>query len=400
MKLFVHEYSGHAFGIQLAREWARLGHQVTHAYSEAIESPRGGVESHRDDPPGLTILPVGIAGSLNKYDFLHRVIEERRYGAELADAILAAKPDVVVLSTTPNDVLDVLRRRLPRSLRLIWWLQDIYSLGIASVLNRKLPFAGDVVGAVYRAKERRFAARADHVVSITPDFLPFLNRLGVAAHKISVIENWASPREILPRPLENDWKREQGFSGKRLVLYSGTLGLKHNPAVLAELAQHFRDAGRDEMMVVVVTQGLGAQFLNAERDRRGLGNLALLPWQPYERIAEMLSSAEILTAIIEPEAGSFSVPSKILSFLCAGRPVVAAIPQANLAARVIERAHAGITVEPGDSDAFIAAVDGLLADPERRQKLGANARAYAEKTFDIEAIARRFLAIALPPGAP
>jgi glycosyltransferase involved in cell wall biosynthesis len=394
VKLFIHEYSGHAFGVQLARELARQGHTVTHAYSAAIESPRGAVHKQPDDPADFTIVPVGVSGSLNKYDFLHRVIEERRYGALLADAILAAGPEAVILGTTPNDVLDVLRQRLPKSLRLIWWLQDIYSVGIRSVLNRKLPFAGDVVGALYRDKERRFAARADHIVSITPDFIPFLQRLGVPPVKVTVIENWGSAQEIVPCPVENRWKKDHGFSGKRLVLYSGTLGLKHNPAILADVAERFQQQGRDDLLVVVVTQGLGAEFLQTERDKRALRNLVVLPWQPYERLAEMLSSAEVLTAIIEPDAGLFSVPSKILSCFCVGRPVMAAIPAENLAARMIERAKAGIVVAPGDGQSFIAMLDKMLADPALRAELGANGRSYAESAFDIEKIASRFLALA------
>lgn len=398
LKLFVHEYSGHAFGVQLARELARQGHSVTHAYSAAIESPRGAVERRPDDPDDLRILPIGLAGSLNKYDFFHRVIEERRYGHALADAILAAAPDAVILSTTPNDVLDVLRERLPPSLRVIWWLQDIYSMGIRSVLNRKLPFAGNAVGAIYRGKERRFAARADHVVAITPDFIPFLERLGVPRTKITVIENWASPVELAPLPPDNDWAREHGLWGKRIVLYSGTLGLKHDPAILADAAEHFQRDGRDDIAMVVVTQGLGADFLRAEREKRGLHNLMVLPWQPYERLAEMLSCAEILTAIIEPDAGLFSVPSKILSCFCVARPVVAAIPADNLAARMISQAGAGFVVAPGDRRAFIAKLDQLLADPALGRSLGAKGREYAEAKFRIDQIAAKFEALSRADG--
>lgn len=394
MKLFIHEYSGHAFGIQLSRELARQGHEVVHAYSAAIESPRGAIHARADDPPGFSILPVGVSGSLDKYNLLHRVIQERRYGALLADAIAAARPDAVILGTTPNDVLDILRRRLPAGLRVIWWLQDIYSVGIRSVLNRRLPFAGDLIGAIYRAKERRFAARADHIVAITQDFVPFLARLGVPKHKITVIENWSPATEIKPLDHDNAWGRAHGFAGKRIILYSGTLGLKHDPAILADTAQHFREQGRDDILMVVATQGLGADFLSAECDRRQLRNLKVLPWQPYDRLAEMLSAAEILTAIIEPDAGLFSVPSKVLSCFCAGRPVVAAIPADNLAARTIERAKAGFVVAPGDRKAFIARIDQLLADPQLRARLGANGRAYAEVTFDITKIAARFFTLA------
>ena len=394
MKLFIHDYSGHAFPVQLSRQIAREGHTVMHAYSAAIESPRGGIERRPGDSPNFQILPIGIPGSLDKYNLFHRAKEERRYGATLANAILAACPDAVILCTTPNDVLDILRKKLPPSLRIIWWLQDIYSIGIRSVLNRRIPLAGDLVGAVYRHKEKRFAARADHIVAITQDFIPFLGRLGVTEDKITVIENWAPADEITPLPHDNEWRRAQNLAGKRIVLYSGTLGLKHNPAILADTAQHFQDLGRDDIVIVVATQGIGSDFLKMEAGRRGLRNLKLLPWQPFEQLAGMLSSAEILTAIIEPDAGLFSVPSKILSCFCVGRPVVAAIPADNLAARTILRAEAGFVVAPGDSPAFIARIEMLLADADLRTRLGANGRAYAQTTFDIHTIAKRFLDLA------
>jgi len=285
-----------------------------------------------------------------------------------------------------------LRIQLPPQLRILWWLQDIYSTGIKSVINRKLPPVGTVIGAVYRNKEKHFAARADRIISITPDFVPFLTGLGVPRGKITVIENWAPVDEIIPLTQENDWKQEQGLSGKKIVLYSGTLGLKHNPMLLSNAAAHFQSRNRDDVCVVVATQGLGSEFLNKEVLQRRLANLKVLPWQPYKRLPEMLSSADILTAIIEPDAGLFSVPSKVLSCFCAGRPVVAAIPFDNLAARTIARANAGLVVEPTNQAGFLAALDKLLDDPPLAMQLGRNGRSYAEKAFDIRLIAEKFLA--------
>jgi colanic acid biosynthesis glycosyl transferase WcaI len=393
VKLFIHDYSGHAFPIQLSRELARQGHDVVHAYSAAIESPRGAITPRPGDPASLKIIAIGVAGSLNKYAALHRIKVERRYGDQLVQAILAQRPDTVILCTTPDDVLDRLREQLPRALRLIWWLQDIYSIGIRNVLNRRLPLFGTIAGAIYHGKEKRFAARADHIVSITPDFIPYLETLGVPHDKVTVIENWAPVDEIRPVAAENTWKAQHGFSAKRLIVYSGTLGLKHNPAVLARTAQLFQDRSQDDIQIVVATQGLGADFLKEERERRGLRNLTVLPWQPYERLGEMLSAAEVLTAIIEPDAALFSVPSKILACFCAGRPLVASLPTGNLAARTILAAGAGFVVAPGDDNAFMARLEQLLADSALRAQMGAAGRAFAEENFDIAKIARRFAAL-------
>jgi glycosyltransferase involved in cell wall biosynthesis len=94
--------------------------------------------------------------------------------------------------------------------------------------------------------------------------------------------------------------------------------------------------------------------------------------------------------VLDPEAGAFSVPSKVLTYLCAGRPLLAALPADNLAARVVERSGGGIVVPPRDAQALVAAAEELSADPERRAELGRAARAYAERTFDLAAIADRF----------
>ena len=394
MKIFLHDYPGHAFAMQLSREFSRQGHSVVHAYAAALESPRGGVGARPGDPPGLTILPIVTGGRMDKYDFIRRIREERTYGKMLAAEVAKAQPDLFITCTTPNDVLDVLRVELPASLRVVWWLQDIYSMGIKSVLNRKLPPFGSLIGGIYRIKEKRFARRSDHIVSITPGFIPFLQELGVPGRKLTIIENWAPTDEIQPLPRENAWKKEQGLSGKKVVLYSGTLGLKHNPRLLLRAAAHYQSQGRDDVAIVVTTQGLGAEFLAREIRDRSIRNLKILPWQPYDRLPEVLSTADILTAIIEPDAGLFSVPSKILSCLCAGRPIVASIPHNNLAAQTIEQAQSGLVVEPGDDKGFVARLDRLLDDPAKADEMGRNGRAYAEKTFDVEQIAARFLALA------
>ena len=114
--------------------------------------------------------------------------------------------------------------------------------------------------------------------------------------------------------------------------------------------------------------------------------LVLLPYQPYEVLPEVMASADVLVAILEPDAGVFSVPSKVLSYHCAGRPILAAIPAVNLAARIIERNGSGLVVEPSDENGFVARAWELVRQPAARREMGARALCYAEATFDIATI--------------
>ncbi len=86
----------------------------------------------------------------------------------------------------------------------------------------------------------------------------------------------------------------------------------------------------------------------------------------------------------------YSVPSKVLSYLCAGRALLVSVPAENLAGRIVAREGAGVVVEPGDRDEFLTAAERLLGSPDERARMGANGRRYAESAFAIEPIAERF----------
>ncbi|HLA64378.1 MAG TPA: hypothetical protein VK610_08105, partial [Rhodothermales bacterium] len=88
-----------------------------------------------------------------------------------------------------------------------------------------------------------------------------------------------------------------------------------------------------------------------------------------------------------------SVPSKVLSYLCAARPLLTAMPLENLASRIVAREGAGVVVAPDDLEGFVVGGRRLLDDATARTTMGANARAYAERAFAIDAITDRFEAV-------
>jgi glycosyltransferase involved in cell wall biosynthesis len=236
--------------------------------------------------------------------------------------------------------------------------------------------------------ERGLLLQSDAVVTIADDFRPVLRSWGIPDEKLHVIENWAPLDELPALPRDNAWAREHGLHDRPVVLYSGTLGLKHDPRLLLELALGLRQGG--DTRVVVISQGLGADWLRREAATAELDNLLLLPYQPYERLAEVHASADVLVAILDADAGRFSVPSKVLSYHCAERPILAAVPSENLAARILIREGSGVVVEPGDAAALVRAARSLLADPALRSRLGRAARRYAERAFDVQLVGDRF----------
>jgi glycosyltransferase involved in cell wall biosynthesis len=140
--------------------------------------------------------------------------------------------------------------------------------------------------------------------------------------------------------------------------------------------------------------------LKERKQEQGVENLLLTGYQPFAQLPDVLGSADILVAILEPEAGIFSVPSKVLSYLCAQRPVLLAVPPENLAARIVSKSKAGLVVHPADEDAFVAAADTLVQNAGLRQQYAANALAYAVEHFDINRIGDRFERIITNEDSP
>jgi colanic acid biosynthesis glycosyl transferase WcaI len=389
MHILISDYSGHPFQVQLSRELARRGHRVTHLHFAGFQTPKGNLTVQPGDPAQFAIEAITLDKPFAKATFVARWRQENEVGRRIAARIAALQPAVVISSNAPLDTQRHIRRASRKAgAKFVFWLQDIYSRAITAVVPQKFPVIGHAVARWYEHLEFALLRGSDQVVAITEDFRPLLTARGVAAERIAVIENWAPLDEIPPTPRDNAWAAAYyGGSGVRF-LYSGTLGYKHNPHWLLALARRFPEA-----QICVTSQGDVADKVAADAKAQGLDNLTVRPWVPFADLPALLGGADVMVAFIEPEAGIFSVPSKILSYLAAGRPVLGAMPRENLATRLLERHEAGLVSDCDDTEDFLVQAARLAGDPVLRRAMGENARSYALRAFDIENIGDRFMGV-------
>lgn len=388
-RIVVHDYAGYAFPLQLSRWLARRGHEVLHLHCEDVEAPRGPLAASPDDPGTLTIQGLSLGRPLPKYQLIRRWRQESAYGRRLGRRIADFRPDVVLSGNTPPAT----QARLAKALRridapLVCWVQDIFSLG-AAVAVRRWP-APLRWGALRFLKAVEFSTlrAAAGVIVITDDFIPLLAGEGVRHPRTTVIENWAPADSLVARSKDNPWSRAQGLADVFVFLYAGTLGMKHNPELIADLARACRDDPATR--VVVVSQGPGRARLEAVKAAEGLENLLLFDYQPFERLSDVLASGDVALMLLEDFAGAISAPSKTYAYFCAERPILAAAPAANLARRLIERESAGLCVDAADREGFLAAARRLRRDAALRATLAGAQRRYAQAAFDIDRIGLRF----------
>jgi glycosyltransferase involved in cell wall biosynthesis len=392
MRILVHDYVGHPFQVQLSRELARRGYEVLHLYCSSFVTPRGELTRRDDDAPGFNCRGIGLSQTVPKTNFYRRLRLESQYAPKLIAECERFQPEVVLSANTPSiPQVRLAKWCATKRVRFVSWIQDVYGLAAYRLLGRKLPGLGHIVGWYFIRLDKASAWLSDAIVAITADFTTLLSKWGIDAQRVHVIHNWAPLEDMPLRSRENAWSSQQKLGHRQRFIYSGTLAMKHNPALLLELARLLDRNSSGEL--IVVSEGAGVEWLAEQSARENLRSLRCLGFQPFEMLPDVLGSADVLVAILEPDAGVFSVPSKVLSYFCAGRPVLLAVPRENLAAKIVVESGAGLVVEPSDLAGFCAAAQELIDSPQLRTTYGHAARHYAESHFDIRLIGDQFEAI-------
>lgn len=396
MKILVNDYAGHPFQIDLSRNLAQIGHTVLHTYCSSVQTPRGRIESREDDSANFYIKPISLRKKITKGAFFERRKLEIEYGANLNKEIENFTPDILIISNTPIDSQILIWKTCKeKGIVIIYWLQDIQSIAIKKIIGSKIPVLGNLIAQYYKNQEKRQLKESNHIISISEGFIPTLLNWGIERNKISYIPNWAPIDEISVLNKNNDWAIKHQLADKKVVLYSGTLGFKHNPDLIKKLAVQLREDVSS--MVVVISEGIGQDFLQKQKELLNLDNLLLLPFQNFNLMSQVLASADVLIGVLEKDAGIFSVPSKILTYMCSNRPIVLSAPISNLSSEIIETSKAGLVIDPDSDDQFVSEVVSLLNDQNRRDKFGDNGRWFAESNFKpINFIAKFERIIKLP----
>ena len=386
------DYGCHSFTYRLATHLGDRGFPIRYFANGSLESPNlSSVGAWVHAHPHL-VKSINCKKPYGKLSLHSRLLGEIEWSGHCIGALQEEDPSVVIVSTVPLAVVARIQRWTEsRGIPLIYWLQDLQGRAIHDLLGNKMGMPGRVLGSFVYLWEQHILEKSQVVITIAPGHERELPPMIRESERYALLENWANIEEFPQFPATNEWSALHGLDKTLNVLYSGTLGFKHDLSTFTSLASSFRD--RPDVRIVVVSSGPASGVLRTQAANLGLSNLLVLPFQPYNDVPKVLASAAVLIAPLEASAGGFCVPSKILSYLCAGRPTVIAIDSNNPAAIIIKRAGAGAVVQPGNSAEFIGAVSEFLHNSPYRESTGRAARVYAEQTFSLERVTRRFLNI-------
>lgn len=380
----------------IAREWVRMGHQVTmvgasfaHVRSRQPEI-RGRVTRENIDGIDyvwLTAPPYEGNGTGRIRNMLAFVWALYRMRGEFA----AGHPDAVIASSTyPWDIYPARSIARRANAKLVFELHDLWPMSPIEIggMSPHHPF----IMAVQHGED--YACRhADAVVSILPHADRHLKTRGMPAERYFHVPNgidfaeWDTDYRAAPN--EGMALTQELRSKSQLVVgYAGS----HSPGnaldTLIELAVRVR-----EKPVAFVLVGGGpskAGLIEAAR-REGLTNVHFAPPVPKADVPDLLRGFDALYyGLIPSPLYRFGVSAnKLFDYMAAGRPII----QSNNASNdLVSEAGCGFSVGPGDVPAMADVVDRLLTMTEQeREAMGRRGEAFVRARHDHRVLARRFL---------
>jgi glycogen synthase len=222
-----------------------------------------------------------------------------------------------------------------------------------------------------RLIERRFAPRADAVVTVSDP---------IAAELRRTLRLRAQPYVVLSAPPRTGVEPAPRGAGPLRAVYQGAMGPGRKLTDLLEAAEL-----TNEVHLTIRVVGAHLAALRQEIALRRLGDRVEVvePVDP-RALVEALQPFHVGLVINRPltRNDELVLPNKLFEYLMAGLAVV--VPRLPGLAPLVELEQVGLTYEPGDPHDLARVLDGLAADERMLADLRGRARAAALERYNAE----------------
>ena len=390
---------------EMCRRWVRLGHQVT-VITCAPNVPSGVVYDgyrntwlRRETVEGIETIRVWTYLAANRGTAL-RIVNYLSYMVLAVIAGLRTQRPDLVIATTPQffcgwaGVWVSRLRRLP----FILEIRDIWPDSIVAVgalgSPRLLRLLEHWERSMYRAATR--------IVTVGEGYQQQLEARGVDSERIDVVHNGVDRKAFVGAGDGSQVRAEFGLGDAFVVSYVGTIGLGSGLDVVLRAARRLESEGRRDIVFMLVGDGAVREELEQQARAERLDRVVFTGLQDKARIPAILAATDAcLVHLTGQDLFRSVLPSKIFESAAMAKPIIMGVR--GFAADLVERAEAGICIEPENETELVAAACRLAGDRALARRLGESGRERIAARFDYDDLASRYLAIIralVPAKAP
>jgi colanic acid biosynthesis glycosyl transferase WcaI len=364
---------------------ASVGHDVevctTFPYYPDWKVPReySGKLGRKEKRNGVSIVR-SYAYVPNRVTPLKRILFEASFiiGVTLR-ALMRKRPDVLLVISPPLGLTAtaILLSRL-WSIPYVYDVEDLQP-DSASDLGMLPKWA---VKLLYKVENVAYR-HARLVSTLTPSMKQKIVDKGFREDQVELFEPRMDDSLIDLLPEEgNEFRRRYDLGEKFLVTHSGNMGVKQGLDVILDAAALNR--ADDSVLFLCVGNGSDCERIKRRAAELDLGNVRFLPLLDAGDFRGLMSGSNVCLVTQQQSVSEVAFPSKIVTYLAAGRPIVASVNPECEVARITRESGAGQVVEAENPRALLEAIRTLRSTDLR--KAGENARAYVSMRWSSERV--------------
>jgi glycosyltransferase involved in cell wall biosynthesis len=342
----------------------------------------------REEMSGMRVLRIGfthLPGSRNAP--LIRGIEHFWLAfAFFIGGLFVRKPDIILLYSPPLTLgLTAWLLSKIKKAPFIINVQDLFPQSAVDLGIIKNKFLINL----FRRVEQFIYHKAAFITVHSEQNKEYIKKSGIKADKIKIVHNWVDINFIKPARRINYFRKKYKLGSKFIISFAGVLGYSQDLDVVLEVAKLLRE--NQDILFLIVGEGPEKGRLVGKAKRMNLGNVKFLPIQPKEVYPKVLQASDVCLVTLRQEVKTPVVPSKILSIMAAGRPLVACMDIHGDAPKIIKNANCGYALPPSDPEKLAKSILSLYKDVELRKHFGYNGRKYCEKNFSEEVCIGKYI---------
>ena len=297
--------------------------------------------------------------------------------------LLGKRPDVILSPSPPPTVglLNVWLGWLKRC-KVVYNVQEIYPDILQNIHGLPLK--------VMRRLERRIYDGSDAVITIDTVFRDTIAPRFKHPERLHIIPNFVDTELYKPlRCAQND-----SGDDRIILLYAGNVGLAQDWDVLLELAEKTAELPVEYR---VVGDGLRKDCLLEGIAARHLSNIAVLPYQPREKMPALLAESDADFIFMNPKMDRQGFPSKVYTIMACARPLIVSSGEDTPIVNFLKgQPYGRLFAAEGRADAIAAYLRELLEGGVKSARatlrgMGASGRKLIEEQYSREKVTSRYV---------
>ena len=369
----------------LLREFIAQGHRV---YIVSPAERRQGIKTGLIEEENCTILRVKT-GNIQKTNLIEKgistVMLESQFVAAIKKYFGNIKFDLILYSTPPITIANAVKYVKKRDKATTYlMLKDIFPQNAVDIGMMTTSGLRGLLYKAFRVKEKKLYALSDYIGCMSQANVEYVAKHNpeINLSKLEICPNCIEPQNMsISTEKRNELRRKYNIPLDKIVfVYGGNLGKPQGIPFIIDCLR--AEKSNEKAFFLIVGDGTEYKLLEAFVDKEEPSNVRLMKRLPKDDYDRMIAACDVGLIFLDHRFTIPNFPSRLLGYMQAGLPVLAATDPNTDIGDVIVNGGFGWWCESNDVNGFSKIVE--MACYTELKDMGKRAWSYMNKNYTVD----------------